>query len=575
MQKGDEPINVIYDKDRSKGLYIADFDYRQTDPRVTIGSTWAGEDVRYDRRYLFRVVDMGYHTNYSQDDIVKSVREEPNKLFRERDLEYYCREVAWLRLEGEFCGVQLVEVFDQPTVLRTMLKPTTQIDDYIIAAPDMGRGFPIGILRSGNRELKPMVTLEDRFMGFRSLICGASGFGKSTFVRNIARYWLENTDYGVLIDDLKGEYVRDIQNEKGEVVEGLAHHPDARNNLVLLTPFPRKYEGDNSLSDIEVMQLTINIDDIPPDSLSEVATHIQPAQQQFLDMYGDKEGLFSLLLRENEDGSPKTDDWYEHFKRFIIAKKEAQKKVVAGGYVTDLVDFQQSSYIPIQYVRKHLDRLVNMSFVNIKGESCLPRIRERLAEGATIILDKNGLTDAQKVIVSTVLANELYKHNEKWSAGTPEEQKNVIPFVYLVEEAHNLLSKEKASEGSVFVNFAKTGRSFSIGLVAVTQRPSSVDTNILSQFDNYITFRLTNDQDVRDLVKAKSDFAGYEEEIRTMRRGMAVTAFGEPTKVQSIKGFAWNSKRAKSRLSDIEKEELDKQRSWIRSQASNNGEQDD
>jgi energy-coupling factor transporter ATP-binding protein EcfA2 len=567
VQSNEDPINIIFDKDRPKGMYIADFDYKQTTPRVTIGSTWVGEDIRYNRRYLFRVVDMGYHTNYSQDDIVKSVREEPTKLFRDRDLEFYCREKAWLRLEGEFCGLELVEVFDQPTVLRTMLKPTSSHDDYIIAAPDMRKGFPIGTLRSGNRELEPMVTLEDRFMGFRTLICGASGFGKSTLVRNIARYWLENTNYGVLIDDLKGEYVRDIQNERAETVKGLANHPDAKKTLVLLTPFPRKYQGDGSLNGVTVLPLRIHIDDIPPDSLREVATHIQPAQQQFLDMYGEKKGLFSLLLRRNEDGSQKTDDWYEHFKQFIIVQKAAQNKVKNQDYVTDLADFQQSSYIPIQNVSKHLNRLINMPFVISEGESCLQRVRNYLAQGATIILDKNGLTDAQKVIVSTVLANDLYKHNETWSAGTPDEQKKVIPFVYLVEEAHNLLSKEKASEGSVFVNFAKTGRSFSIGLVAVTQRPSSVDMNILSQFDNYITFRLTNDQDVRDLVKAKSDFNGYDEEIRTMRRGMAVTAFGEPTKVQSIMGFAWTSQRAKSRVSDVETKELEKQRSEIMSKA--------
>ena len=90
-----------------------------------------------------------------------------------------------------------------------------------------------------------------------------------------------------------------------------------------------------------------------------------------------------------------------------------------------------------------------MPFVTTDGSSCLEKVRQRLKDGATIILDKNGLTDSQKIIVSTVLANDLYNFNEKWSAGTQEEQKKVIPFVYLAEEAHNLLSKEKAAGGSV------------------------------------------------------------------------------------------------------------------------------
>jgi len=143
-----------------------------------------------------------------------------------------------------------------------------------------------------------------------------------------------------------------------------------------------------------------------------------------------------------------------------------------------------------------------------------------------------------------------YSNKLRYSSGNPNKKKQVIPFVYLVEEAHLLLSHEKAKEGSVFVNFAKTGRSFQIGLVAVTQRPSSVDANILTQFDNFITFRLTNERDVKDLVEAKSDFQGYEGDIRGMGRGAAVTAFGEPTKVQSIQVSAWTEKQAKTSLSD-------------------------
>ena len=68
------------------------------------------------------------------------------------------------------------------------------------------------------------------------------------------------------------------------------------------------------------------------------------------------------------------------------------------------------------------------------------------------------------------------------------------------------------------------------------------------------------------MVKAKSDFRGYEEELRTMNRGMAVTAFGEPTKVQSILGFAWTKKRAESRLSETELLELENQRAAMRNQ---------
>ena len=178
-------------------------------------------------------------------------------------------------------------------------------------------------------------------------------------------------------------------------------------------------------------------------------------------------------------------------------------------------------------------------------------IKDLLKAGKTIILDKSGLTDEDRMIISIVLSNTLYDHNEKHSSGTPQDQNKVIPFIYVVEEAHLLLSRERVREGSIFVNFAKTGRSFKIGLVMVTQRPSSIEDNILSQCDNFITFRLTFEEDVKDLVKASGGaFTGYEVDIQNLDRGAAVVAFGETRRVQTIKFFPWAEKRAKSRLSD-------------------------
>lgn len=559
IQNHNEPVNVIVGKDRQQGFYIAHFDSRQVNPRVTTGSTWVAHDQRYNRKYLVRVVDTNYNNDYDLKQILAMVRENPQQPFDTRSLEYYCAERAWLRLEGEFTNNGFQEVHDQPTVLQTFLRPTNEQDEMLIAAPDTKYGFAIGRLRSGSKISNSMITLEDRFAGFRTLISGASGFGKSTLVRSIARYWLENTKYGKIIDDLKGEYVDDIKDERDQTVFGLRHHPNAKRNLYLLTIRPQRFEGQQLPQTIaDIIPLAFNIDDIPVDSLDEVATHISPAQRSFLERYQGKDKLFSLLLRTTKDGDPFTDDWHSLFKGWIVATKTGRAKMNEESYVTDLADFDQRTYTPIFSVRNHLQRLASRPYVNNGIASCLPKLRQLLKEGATIILDKGGgLTDSDKNIISTVIANDLYKYNEKFSSGSEAELKKVIPFVYLVEEAHLLLSHEKASEGSTFVNFAKTGRSFQIGLAAVTQRPSGVDTNILSQFDNYITFRLTNDQDVRDLVKAKSDFQGYEGDIRTMKRGAAVTAFGEPTKVQSIQVFAWTEERAKELLSNEQKRLLE------------------
>jgi energy-coupling factor transporter ATP-binding protein EcfA2 len=546
-----DPINILINKDIRRDLYVAIFDSKQIQPRVEIGSYWVAIDQRHERRFLMRMVEAGYNDKYDLQMILASIRENPNQPFDARSLEYYCAELGWMQLEGEFSKNCIIRVSDQPTVLQTFLKPTTDDENNLIAAPDTNRGFPIGNLRNGDKVLPQFVTLEDRFMGSRTAILGASGYGKSTLIRNVARFWLENTRYGKVIDDLKCEYVFDISDERDNTVSGLSRHPNAKKNLYLLTSRPDSFSAQADQI-AGVIPLRFTLEDIPPESLKDVATHLTPPQRGFLEMFDDRTDLFRTLLKKTPDGDTDTSDWHNRFKAWIILKKEADEKAKSdANFQASVTDFQFNSYQPIHGVTRQLERLVTRPFMARGGEaSCLPKIKKLLEQGATIVLDKAVLTDTDKILVSTVLAGRLYDHNMKHSSGSTQEQAKVIPFVYLVEEAHLLLSSERTQDGSVFVNFAKTGRSFQIGLIAVTQRPSSVDSNIMSQFDNFVTLRLTNEEDVKDLLKAQSMFRGYEGQIRSMGRGAAVTAFGEPTKVQAIQVFEWNEERASKLLSE-------------------------
>jgi hypothetical protein len=131
-----EPINVLISKDIRRDLYVAIFDSKQMQPRVEIGSYWVAIDQRYDRRFLMRMVEAGYNDDYDLKMILASIRENPNQPFDARSLEYYCAEMGWMQLEGEFSKNRIIRVSDQPTVLQTFLKPTTDDENNLIAAPD-------------------------------------------------------------------------------------------------------------------------------------------------------------------------------------------------------------------------------------------------------------------------------------------------------------------------------------------------------------------------------------------------------------------------------------------------------
>jgi hypothetical protein len=85
---------------------------------------------------------------------------------------------------------------------------------------------------------------------------------------------------------------------------------------------------------------------------------------------------------------------------------------------------------------------------------------------------------------------------------TPARDEVRHPLVIVCDEAHiymsNEMSKMKASEKKsleIFEKIAKEGRKYGIGLLIVSQRPAELNTTIMSQCNNIISLKVTNDRD--------------------------------------------------------------------------------
>ena len=87
------------------------------------------------------------------------------------------------------------------------------------------------------------------------------------------------------------------------------------------------------------------------------------------------------------------------------------------------------------------------------------------------------------------------------------------PLLIVLEEAHRYLGKRDKEIGSsarggaaaAARRIAKEGRKYGVGLMLVSQRPSEVDTTILSQCGTMIALRLTNESDRNQIASISSD----------------------------------------------------------------------
>ena len=111
-------------------------------------------------------------------------------------------------------------------------------------------------------------------------------------------------------------------------------------------------------------------------------------------------------------------------------------------------------------------------------------------------------------VVTGVFARLLYDV-QFWMQ--PEKR---TPFVFVCDEAHLYLPVREDADAVEkqalysFERIAKEGRKYGVSLLVVSQRPSDVSRTILSQCNNFLILRLTNDQDQNVVRRLMPDSLG-------------------------------------------------------------------
>jgi DNA helicase HerA-like ATPase len=96
----------------------------------------------------------------------------------------------------------------------------------------------------------------------------------------------------------------------------------------------------------------------------------------------------------------------------------------------------------------------------------------------------------------------------------------------VIEEAHIFIPKDEKTETKYFASkVAREGRKFGLGLVIVSQRPRSIDANILSQMGSLAVMRMIQ-QDDQAQVSAASEALSRDliEQLPSLNPGEAVFA---------------------------------------------------
>ena len=98
------------------------------------------------------------------------------------------------------------------------------------------------------------------------------------------------------------------------------------------------------------------------------------------------------------------------------------------------------------------------------------------------------------------------------------------PLLIVVDEAHRFIPKGTTTGAHRTLSMiAKEGRKYGIGLMLVSQRPSEMDPDVISQFGSLIALRISNPTDRAEVAAAlPDDLGGLIDLLPSLRTGEAV-----------------------------------------------------
>lgn len=114
-----------------------------------------------------------------------------------------------------------------------------------------------------------------------------------------------------------------------------------------------------------------------------------------------------------------------------------------------------------------------------------------IEKGHISILELNNLDSFDQQAVVGIVLRKLFESRKTRS------QTRVKPFLVIIEEAHNFIPGGTSHSASKYIiaRIASEGRKFGIGVGIVSQRPSRVDADVLSQCNTHFILRIMNPKD--------------------------------------------------------------------------------
>ena len=328
-----------------------------------------------------------------------------------------------------------------------------------------------------------------RFVERSNGVFGKSGTGKSFLTRLLLSGTMRAGVATNLIFDMHSEYGSDATSEAGGFVKGLRKIFGPSVRIYTLDPESTRRRGGQYDHDIRIGLNEIDVDDILliSEELNLTATAAESAYR-LVDHYK-SEWLRTLL-----DMSPEALDDF------------ALKTGTHAGSLSAL--------------KRKLEALRRRAYVDDASKSSvLTTLIDALMARQHVVLEFGKYDHSiDYMLVANIITRKIH---QRWRERTENYLTSKNPadkppqLVITIEEAHKFLNPQAAKQ-TIFGTIAREMRKYSVTLLVVDQRPSSIDSDVMSQLGSRVTALLNDEKDIDAVFTGVSGSAALRTVLATL-----------------------------------------------------------
>jgi DNA helicase HerA-like ATPase len=181
-----------------------------------------------------------------------------------------------------------------------------------------------------------------------------------------------------------------------------------------------------------------------------------------------------------------------------------------------------------QNLKRGLATVSRLPFIEPRApDNAVTRILEYLDRGINVVLEFGRYTDITAyILVANLLTRRIHaQYRERMEKAMGEATDKPTPLVITIEEAHRFLNPEVAAR-TIFGTIAREMRKYNVTLLVIDQRPSGIDTEVMSQMGTKVTCLLDNERDIDSVLAGVSGKGALKSVLSRLESKQQALIFG-------------------------------------------------